>query len=279
MLSTHWAVLHTSQCEPVPLSDRADRFGDGLFETLLWSGSELVLLDYHRDRLREGVDRLELALPQATIDTFWSEVSHKLCDKVPFESAAVRISCHRMSQAPGYATEPQEPAYLSCLVRSQPQNSKLAMSLAVSGIRLGTQPLLAGIKHMNRLEQVLATRELTQTGCDDAIMLDAAGRVVCTTRANVWGWIDGQWRTPLLHRCGVRGTRRQWLVNELSGQLGVEVVECDLTLEQLLEAEEIMISNALQGFVAVSVVDGQSFSLGTQTQRVADAYFQLVRRA
>ena len=58
MLSTHWAVLHTSQCEPVPLSDRADRFGDGLFETLLWSGSELVLLDYHRDRLREGVDRL-----------------------------------------------------------------------------------------------------------------------------------------------------------------------------------------------------------------------------
>lgn len=276
MLSTHWVVLHTSQCELPPLADRADRFGDGLFETLLWSGRELVLLDYHRDRLQQGVDRLELDLPQAKIDAFWSDVTQRLREQVPFESAAVRISCHRVSQAPGYATEPQEPTYLSCLVKSQAQSTQQPMSLSVSSIRLAIQPALAGIKHMNRLEQVLASRELDQTTCDDAIMLDTAGRVVCTTRANLWGWIEGQWRTPLLDRCGVRGTRRQWLMNDLSKQLGVEVVECDLTLAHLLEAEELMISNALLGFVSVSAVDGQNFSVGTQTQRVADNYHRLV---
>ena len=276
MLSTHWVVLYTSQCELPPLADRADRFGDGLFETLLWSGRELVLLDYHRDRLQQGVDRLELDLAQATIDAFWTEVTHRLRELVPFELAAVRVSCHRVSQAPGYSTEPQEPAYLSCLVKSQAHSTQRSMSLSVSSIRLAIQPALAGVKHMNRLEQVLASRELAQTTGDDAIMLDTAGHVVCTTRANLWGWIDGQWRTPLLHRCGVRGTRRQWLMNELSEELGVEVVECDLTLAQLLEAEELMISNALLGFVSVSAVDGQNFSVGKQTQRVADAYHRLV---
>jgi 4-amino-4-deoxychorismate lyase len=146
--------------------------------------------------------------------------------------------------------------------------------VAISSVRLGEQPLLAGIKHLNRLEQVLARAENPASRADEALMLDSAGRLVCATSANVFMVREGQVFTPRMDRCGVAGVVRGALMSAATvGELPWPIMETDLTLESLVGAEEIFLTSALRGVWSVATVDGSPVS----GWKVAEACFDYWR--
>jgi 4-amino-4-deoxychorismate lyase len=124
--------------------------------------------------------------------------------------------------------------------------------------RLGHQPLLAGLKHLNRLEQVLARSEWSETDVAEGLMLDIDGRVVEGTQTNLFALLDGRLVTPPLERCGVAGVVRR-LVLESARALGLRVVEEVLDPARLATAEASFLTSSLVGIWPVREVAGVAF--------------------
>ena len=127
---------------------------------------------------------------------------------------------------------------------------KEGIHLGVSPVKLGIQPALAGLKHLNRLEQVLVKKALESTSFDDAIVLSIENNVIEASASNLFYLKDGQWITPDLSQCGVDGVMRQFILAQAK-EVGFTVAEQATTLEELANAEAIMLTNALMQCVPV----------------------------
>jgi 4-amino-4-deoxychorismate lyase len=135
--------------------------------------------------------------------------------------------------------------------------------------RLAVQPALAGIKHCNRLEQVLARAEWADAELHDrdaleGLMRSTAGDVVCATAANLFVLRDGRWLTPRIDRCGVAGVCRAWALGELAAsevRLGVTEVET---------AEAVFLCNAVRGILPVARLGGRSWPLHPQVSALRE---------
>ena len=119
-----------------------------------------------------------------------------------------------------------------------------------STVRLARQPLLAGIKHLNRLEQVLAAAELARSEADDALVCDTAGAVIESVSGNVFLVRDGRLCTPALDQCGVAGVMRE-VVIEAAASTGIDVEETLLRRSDFAYADEVFLCNAIRGIVPV----------------------------
>jgi 4-amino-4-deoxychorismate lyase len=142
------------------------------------------------------------------------------------------------------------------------------VELRVCATRLAEQPQLAGLKHLNRLEQVLARREWSGSVPQEGLMLDTAGRVMGGTMSNVFARIAGQLVTPSVDRCGVAGVVRATVLT-LAESLGMDCLQRELALEELLEAEEIFLTNALIGIWPVARLVNHSFRVGAASLELA----------
>jgi 4-amino-4-deoxychorismate lyase len=129
------------------------------------------------------------------------------------------------------------------------------LSLGAQRVRLSlaVQPLLAGIKHCNRLEQVLARAECGDGGADEGLMLDHDGMVVSATSANAFVWRDGRWWTPPVDRCGVAGVCRSRLIPSL------DAIEAQLSREDVEGAEAVFLCNAVRGILAVAQLGARTW--------------------
>ena len=119
-------------------------------------------------------------------------------------------------------------------------------------IRWSNQPQLAGLKHLNRLEQVLAARERLEKDVDELIMLDDQSSVISTVSGNVFAVIDGVLVTPTLNKCGIEGTRRQLIIDRWSKEVGIDTRKERLNVEQLHQSTEVFFCNSLIGLRPVS---------------------------
>ena len=133
------------------------------------------------------------------------------------------------------------------------------IAVRVCALRLAESEALAGLKHLCRLEQVLAQLELRGSGADQGLLLDNGGRVVGGTSSNVFAVRDGVLLTPALTRCGIKGVMRR-VVLETAAELGIAAEERDVTLAELEAADELFMTNALIGIWPVALLDGRSFS-------------------
>jgi 4-amino-4-deoxychorismate lyase len=129
--------------------------------------------------------------------------------------------------------------------------------------RLAVGSPLAGIKTLNRLEQVLARSECAPTGAFEGLTLDAEGRLICGTMSNVFLVRNQAIATPALHRCGVEGVMRQFVM-EICGDVEV----CDLTFDDLAAADEVFITNSQIGAVPVHRCDNLRWKVGKVTRDV-----------
>lgn len=128
------------------------------------------------------------------------------------------------------------------------------LAVHLCALRLGSQPRLAGIKHLNRLEQVLARAEAARAGADEGLLCDGHGQLVCATAGNVAVRIDGRWLTPPIVDCGVAGVCRGWLIE--AGLLR----EQPLGLDALAAAESVFLCNAVRGILPVARLGPRAFS-------------------
>lgn len=224
--------------------DRGLAYGDGLFETIRFVAGRAPLWLRHLQRLRESCVRLQLPAPdESLLAREAAEVTRGMDD------AVVRIILTRGLGERGYAmpaaAQPTRIVAAFAAPAFAPETYRDGVRLRLCQLRLAEQPRLAGIKHLNRLEQVLARAEWDDPSIADGVLLDGAGRVICTTMANLFAVIGGVLVTPALERCGVAGVARA----EVLGLREVEVRE--LALGELLHASELFLSSSVRGILPV----------------------------
>ena len=224
--------------------DRGLAYGDGLFETIRFIAGHAPLWPRHMQRLRESCVRLQLPmLDESLLAREAAEVLRGMDD------AVVRITLTRGLGERGYAmpAAPQPTRIVAAFAAPAwvPETYRDGVRLRLCQLRLAEQPRLAGIKHLNRLEQVLARAEWDDPAIADGVLLDGAGRVIGTTMANLFAVIGGVLVTPALERCGVAGVARA----EVLGLREVQVRE--LALGELLHASELFLSSSVRGILPV----------------------------
>ena len=192
----------------VAADDRGLAYGDGLFETLLVHEGRAVWWDAHWRRLRWGAERLRIALPDERV------VAAEASDLIEgMTHGVLKCVLTRGSGGRGYAPPAEaEPMLVLSLHAPPAATPSQGLEVRWCDTRLALQPALAGIKHLNRLEQVLARAEWNED-YDEGLMLDMQGRVVAATAANVFVRRDGQWLTPPVAECGIAGVARRWMLD------------------------------------------------------------------
>jgi 4-amino-4-deoxychorismate lyase len=257
--------LNGQPCIGLPVHDRGLAYGDGLFETIRVADSQAPLLDRHLQRLRDGCQRL--AIP---IDT--DELRNELARFFPVLGRGVaKLIVTRGTGQRGYAPpEPCQPQRLllgSPLPAYPPQNALAGIRLFPCETRLAEQPRLAGIKHLNRLEQVLARAEWHDPAYAEGLMRDMSGRVVEGVFSNLFMVVDGELRTASLVRCGVAGVMRAEIMARAS-QHGRTVVESDISYAELLQADEVFLCNSLYGIWPVTALAERVWPVGPLTRKL-----------
>jgi 4-amino-4-deoxychorismate lyase len=145
-------------------------------------------------------------------------------------------------------------------------------TLGVSAVRLSSQPLLAGIKHLNRLEQVLAASRAREQGVDEALMQDQNGHLVSVIAGNIFLLSGKELLTPVLIDAGVRGTRRRLVLEQWAPAIGLNLHEAVLTLADLETADEVFYSNSLTGLRPVATVNKRRWSSHEVCQQLFQQY-------
>jgi len=134
----------------------------------------------------------------------------------------------------------------------------------ICDLRLASQPALGGIKHLNRLEQVLASAEAFAEGVTTGILLDREENIICAISANIFLVLEDRLLTPRLDRCGVRGVVRTRI---LAG-FGARVEQRRLAIDMLSEADEVFICNSVHGIVPVCAIEQQEYPVGSVTREL-----------
>jgi 4-amino-4-deoxychorismate lyase len=263
-VNTLWLV--NGRATTVDPADRGLAYGDGLFETMAAADGTVRWLGHHLERLEDGCRRLSIPTPDAT--AVRSEIA-ACCP--PVGRAVVKLILTRGPGARGYGPpEPSQPTRILSISDwpSYPaRNYSAGIAVRVCALRLAESEALAGLKHLCRLEQVLAQLELRGSGADQGLLLDHGGRVVGGTSSNVFAVRDGVLLTPALTRCGIKGVMRR-VALETAAELGIAAAERDLTLADLQTADELFMTNALIGIWPVAQLDARSFSPGAITRRL-----------
>jgi 4-amino-4-deoxychorismate lyase len=223
-------------------------------------------LDLHLDRLVDGCRRLEIPAPERAV------IATEIDEHCPRAGrATVKLIVTRGPGARGYAP-PEVPRPTRVLaITAWPDypvsHYETGIRVRVCRVRLGENPALAGLKHLNRLEQVLAQLELRGSDAQQGLLLDTADRVVGGSSSNVFAVRDGRLVTPALDRAGIRGVMRR-AVLMAAAELGLESAESDLSLAELMAADELFMTNALFGIWPVSMLEDRRFEPGATTRRL-----------
>jgi len=253
-------ILVNGVAGSIAADDRGLLYGDGLFETVLFVGGRAPLWPRHMARLNAGCARLLLSPPD--IDLLARETAHASAGHA---RAVVRITLTRGAGPRGYAIpgmmQPTRVVAASPAPSVAPDWYHSGIRVRLCALRLSEQPVLAGIKHLNRLEQVLACAEWNDARIAEGILCDGAGRVIGATAANLFAVIDGRLVTPALERCGIAGVAR---AEVLAQRPDCEVQ--DLTMAELMQADEVFLSNSVRGIVPVTALDDWRWPVGEVTR-------------
>jgi 4-amino-4-deoxychorismate lyase len=246
--------------------DRGLLYGDGIFETLAVENGRPRFWRRHLARLQAGCTRLGIPRPDENRlqEEAWLAIAG-------MHRAVLKIIVTRGEGGQGYRPAAQvTPTRILQLLPSPdyPDECRNAgVRVRLCRQRLGCNPALAGIKHLNRLEQVLARREWDDPGIREGLLLDHDGHLVEGTMSNLFLVRNGGLQTPELIRCGVAGVLRT-VVMELAGARQMPVRVRALGLSDLWEADEVFLTSSVIGIWPVVTVDDHMFPRGDLTQRL-----------
>lgn len=245
-------------------ADRGLAYGDGLFETLLVVARRPVLLEAHLDRLRESAGVLGIPLDLLRLRR---ELEEFVAACPP--DCVVKVILTRGVSGRGYLPNPAASptrVLAASLAPDWPEShARSGIRVVPCSLRLAAQPLLAGHKHLNRLEQVLLRREVATLGADEGLVQDADGNVIEGVFSNVFVVKDGHLVTPVLAAAGVRGVMRGSIIREALAD-GTPVSEQALRLEDVLSADEIFFCNSVYGVWPVRECAGRVWAPGVVTR-------------
>jgi 4-amino-4-deoxychorismate lyase len=241
-----------------PVDDRGLMYGDGVFRTLRVTDGVPRWWDDQLAKLTEDCGRIGIVAPDAAC---WqmdlAQISSGMTDGV------LKLVVTRGSSTRGYL--PPQPASQRRLMRydalSPRQPTAEGLTVRICALRLARQPRLAGIKHLNRLENVLARAEWNAPEIHEGLLLDQSERVISGVMSNLFIWSRNRLVTPRLDQCGVAGVARARLMCQARAQ-GMEVKEAELSLQDVFDADEVMLTNSVAGLRRVAQLESKSWPVG-----------------
>jgi 4-amino-4-deoxychorismate lyase len=246
--------------------DRGLAYGDGVFRTLAVSGGKPEFWRRHMAKLAADCAALGIAAPDAALLAAAARMLLKAGAQ-----AVLKIIVTRGVGGRGYKP-PDAAAPTRIVLRAPwpayaPDMATVGVALRLCETRLGLQPRLAGVKHLNRLEQVLARAEWSDPAIAEGLMQDSDGRVVEGVMSNLFVVKGGEVATPDLTRCGVAGVMRGLLLESAR--------VADLALSEVRGADELFLTNSLIGLWPVRQFDGRAYAVGPVTRRWSAALAKL----
>lgn len=246
--------------------DRGLQYGDGLFETITCRDGAPRWLALHLQRLQHGCERLRIAfrdmgLLRAEIAGLAAAQPRCIVKVIVTRGTATRR---------GYAPAGDERPTRIVSRHDWPQppaRAAAGFQLGISSVSLGTNPLLAGLKHLNRLEQVLAQMQRDAAAADEVLMLSTAGQVIGGSMSNVFLADDNGLFTPELATCGVAGVMRR-LVLEAAATLGHPVAVRPVAANDLARVREAFVTNVRWGVQSVKLLDGRALTGDAHARRL-----------
>jgi 4-amino-4-deoxychorismate lyase len=252
--------------DAVSVRDRGLAYGDGVFRTFPLRGGKPLLWQRQYAKLARDCQALKIECPTAAA----LEKDLALITAVEPDCVA-KIIVTRGESARGYAPPPA--AQPTRIVSSSPlpdlpqHYGETGVRTHLCRIRLAAQPALAGIKHLNRLENVLARAEWSDPAVAEGLMCDADDNVVGGTMSNLFIGKNGKLLTPDLARCGVSGVMRE-LVIELARTHDIPLQTADIGIDELLAADELFVVNSVVGLWPVAALDRKTWIKGALTTRM-----------
>ncbi|KAF0193181.1 MAG: 4-amino-4-deoxychorismate lyase [Gammaproteobacteria bacterium] len=261
-------LVNGRENDNLSIHDRGLHYGDGLFETIAIRNGKLpVLWDRHMARLRLGCQRLGI-LP--VDDELLRQEATRCIQAVT--DGVLKIIVTRGVSGRGYRTP--SVGDVTRILTTYPASTYPAsyrddgIVMRVCRMRLGCNETLAGIKHLNRLEQVLARAEWTDPEIIEGVMLDSDENVIEGTMTNLFFVAAGGLKTPDLSQCGVAGVLRECIINIAADNS----IRCEIgryTLQELEQADEIFVCNSIVGVWPVRQLGHRSYRKGPVTERIA----------
>jgi 4-amino-4-deoxychorismate lyase len=248
------------QIEQLSANDRGLAYGDGLFETVLVRNGELIWWPEHWQRLCAGAARLAISLPDQQV--LFSAIEQLIANK----NCVLKMIVSRGESGRGYAPT-VGPATTVLSVHPLPERHASPIALRWCQTQIAQQPALAGIKHLNRLENVLARAEWNSLEYADGLMCDRDGAVICATSANIFIYKNQQWRTPDVSLCGIQGVARQWFLANLA-----DVRVQQLSRADVERAEAVFLCNAVRGMMEVNRIESVELSESAALQELQQRF-------
>lgn len=263
--------MHAAAATVPSCWDRAVSYGDGVFESVLVIEGIAPLWVFHRLRLQKSIQRLGIHCDIAELEkSFWLQAQQN-------SSAVIKIILARSGGARGYDARPAQDYTVQVKAYPLPHFSSgrimEGVRLHVCQQRLSHNPAIAGMKHLNRLEQVIAASERPPGWADEGLMLDITGAVIECTSSNIFMLRENILVTPRLDHCGVDGVMRAVIMESIAADIPLPVQEARLTLAEILAADAVFICNSVFGVwpvcsIGISQIKVQHVITGKIWQRL-----------
>jgi len=265
-------LINGESREHIEISDRGFQYGDGLFETIEVRDGRAVFLERHLQRLNVGCQRLHIPFLDIELLRFEAgELCRRWVDSKNPVRSVLKIIVTRGSGGRGYRQPDVIHPTRIVSLHPYPDYPEIyreqGITVRICATRLGLSPALAGIKHLNRLEQVLARAEWNDSSIQEGLMLDVNGHVIEGTMTNLFYVKNNILHTAVLALSGVSGIIRS-VIMAISVDHGLSVIEHGFTKDELLSADEVFVCNSIIGIWPVALIEDTHFSVGPITRKI-----------
>ncbi|MEQ1544138.1 aminodeoxychorismate lyase [Methyloglobulus sp.] len=259
-------LINGVETDHIAVNDRGFQYGDGLFETIEIVDGKPVFLEQHL--LRLSTDCCKLNIPKPYIKQLTDEIHHICKDS---KQAVVKIIITRGVGGRGYrqpeAIQPTRVVSLHPFPEYPKSHSEQGINARFCNTRLGLNPALAGVKHLNRLEQIMARAEWDDPTIQEGIISDINDHVIEGTMTNIFYVKDSIIYTATLTLSGVSGVMRG-IIKALIAEHKLTLIEHDYHKDVLLAADEVFVCNAIIGIWPIRQIENVSFTVGNVTSQL-----------
>jgi branched-chain amino acid aminotransferase len=242
------------------LNSWANRYGFGLFETMLFQDGQIQKVGFHWERLEAGMRLLKIPFPKNYRDLFLNEIFRTLEANKLSGTCRIRLQVTAGSGSFFNRNDHRNSFLIEATEWNLPDHStKKALKIGMSQVQKHTGPY-AQLKSCNALPYVLAAQEAIENALDDVLLMNERHRIVESTIANIFWLENGTVFTPSISEGCVAGIMRRHLL-EILPEKGFRIETSRLTRKRLFHAEAVFLTNALRGIMPVKEIDGQKFPI------------------
>ncbi len=260
------AIINGKEQSNISIFNRNFQYGDGLFETCVVKNNQILFWEKHLSRLDIGCRKLKIKNIEEEI---WLKDIKKALSLTSKKNCVLKLILSRGNSQRGYSY-PDDILQVRVVIVSEMKNvqAKESFSLEYASSGYHSNPNLAGIKHCNRIEQILARSSLKR---DEAIMLDENQNIISVTQGNIYFIFGQSLVTPKLDRCGVIGSRRS-LILELAESIELNVEQGNVSMNDAKKADEAFISNSIMGIQSVNSIEKYQLPKKMITEQIKIAF-------